>query len=73
MAPLSVRRIAEVKQCWLVIGHPSNNQTNKWTKNLLSRVPLASDGTLSCWADRVSQTNPHWARVLGVMACSPYV
>jgi hypothetical protein len=51
--------IAEVKQRWSVIG---------WVpKNLLSRVPLASESMLSCWLhlQSLAPTNPHWALVAG--------
>jgi hypothetical protein len=37
----------------------------------------ASEGTLSCWSrlhlQSLAPTNPHWARVVGYMARSPYV
>jgi hypothetical protein len=55
------RTIAEVKQCWSVIG---------WvTKNLLSRAPQVLEGTLSRWfrlhLQSLAPTNPHWNLVVG--------
>jgi hypothetical protein len=66
LAISSLRRaITEVKQRWSVIG---------WmTKNLLSRAPVALEGTLSRWfrlhLQSLAPTNPHWVRVVG----KPYV
>jgi hypothetical protein len=55
------RAIAEVKQCWSVIG---------WvTKNLLSRYSVFRKGTLSRWSQlylhSLAPTKPNWVRVVG--------
>jgi hypothetical protein len=61
--------IAEVKQHWSVIG---------WvTKNFISRVSRASEGTLSRWSrlylQSLATTNPHWTRVVGYGLFSSWV